>query len=154
MKQALFAIALLGTTAMSAQAVDFVWQGDIFVKTVQGSCAPNGISSGTFFRGVFKPKGEGTNGPDTKLSLIGQRNAMRYIFTNAAYGNKPSVPGTFITSTANVAEVNANFSQASATPANPTANTQTIVLKGRITNFAAIGGCTATIVGSLGLRVD
>jgi hypothetical protein len=154
MKQVLFAIALLGTTAMTAQAAEIIWQGDVFVKSVVGSCAGAGITSGTFFRGVFKPKGEGTNGPDTKLSLIGQRNAQRYLFANSAYGNKPSVAATFITSTANVVELNSNFSQAKATPANPTANTQTIVLEGKITNFAAIGGCTATIVGSLGLRVD
>jgi hypothetical protein len=154
MKRLLIAIMLAGGFANAATAApgEIVWQGDIFVKTVTAGCQGS-WAVGNFSRAVFKPANLGTNGADTKLSLIGTRNGQRYFWPGAKFGNG-AIGGTGIGTTANVFTWTSNFSKATTQPATPTATTQTVVLKATITNFFNNPGCTVTVIGSLGLRPD
>jgi hypothetical protein len=147
------ACALL-LSAGSAQSAFIGWQGDLFVTAANAGCASTGFSKGDFFRAVYLPRNLGTNGPDTRLSFIGSRHAQRYIKANAAYGNG-IWHGTTITGlSAGLLNYNSNMVGAAAAPAVPAATTQTVVLRGTLTNFFGTVGCTVSFSGSLGKQIQ
>lgn len=149
MKRFTMAAMMLCGTICSASA-DTVWQGDLFIIVSNATCAANNLPVGAFFRAVFKPANIDDNGTDTKLSLIGSRNAQRYLLAGKAFGNG-TFSGTGIGTTADHFTWNSVFTAASAAPA-PTINTQAVTLKATIATFDDIAGCTLTIHGSLGKR--
>lgn len=144
---------LLGvTTANSATYLS--WQGDLFVTAANAGCASTGFAKGDFFRATYLPHSLGSNGADTRLSFIGSRHAQRYLKANAAYGNG-TWRGTTITGlSAGLLTYNSTMSSASVSPASPTSSTQTVVLKGTLTNFFGTTGCTVSFSGSLGKQIQ
>ncbi len=152
-KTFVLATALLCGQGISAQAAEVIWQGDMFVTVANAACESGGIVVGSFYRAVFKPRNLEDNPADTRLAMFGSRQALHHNWTGANYGNGP-VDGIVIGSKGNAGSVSSTFSQALIQPATLTATTKTVTVKGRITNFFAVSGCTATLIGSLGNRPD
>ena len=150
MKRLVTAAMLLAGTGLPAFATE-VWQGDMFITAATTACAADGITANDFLRAVYRPRNLADNGVDTKLSLIGSRNAQRYFVANAPLTGTGNYEGILITSRANFQSWTGTFSGATVTPT-PTATTQTIVVKVTFKNYGDIVGCTATLKGSLGHR--
>jgi hypothetical protein len=153
MKRILLAIALTGGSSISTQA-EVVWQGEVFVTAVTSTCSNRGINVGTFYRGVLKPRALDDNGPDTKLSLIGTRQALQYQWNVDDYGNGTGIPGHMIGPTANKFTFTSNVTVASTTPAVIATNTKVVNIRGRFASFFSIAGCTAILSGTLHTRPD
>lgn len=150
MRRLVLGTLLLAGAALPAFATE-VWQGDMFVTAVTSACAADGLVVNDFFRAVYKPRNLVDNGVDTKLSLVGPRNAQRYMVANGPLTGTGNYQATMITSRANVDSWNGGFSAASVLPT-PTATTQTVVVKVTLNTFGDVAGCTVTLKGSLGNR--
>lgn len=141
---------LLSGTALPAFATE-VWQGDMFITAASTACAADGWTINDYMRAVYRPANLVDNGIDSKLSLIGPRNAQRYLVANAAFAGSGTYQGVMITSRANLQSWTSTFSSATVMPT-PTATTQTVVVKATINNFGDVIGCKVTLRGSLGRR--
>jgi hypothetical protein len=155
MKRLLFVVCLLASSAGSSLAAQVVWEGELYLETVTPACATGDFRTGFFsshFHAVFRPANLGDNGPDTFLSLITPRSAFQYTFPGQDFGNG-TFSATGIGGTAKVFTWNTSkFTLASVKPAQLAPNTQTIVLKAKITNFLSNAACTVTVIAGLGLR--
>jgi hypothetical protein len=153
MTRVILAATLIWGSAIAAQA-EVVWQGEVFVTAVTAACSDRGINVGTFYRSVLKPRALDDNGPDTKLSLVGTRQALQYQWNGAGYGNANGIPGHMIGPTANKFTFTSNVSMAATTPTVIATSTKIVNLRGRFTSFFSIAGCTATLSGALHPRPD
>jgi hypothetical protein len=154
MKQFIIAAGLLAMSASSSYATLAVWEGELFVRTASAACKPQGIDGGFFanhWHAVFKPRGIGTNGTDTKFSALNQRSAFQLTWHSRPFGNGV-VDGTGIGGTANLTTWKVTFSGATMSPPVPVPTTPTVILRATIANFSGITGCTVTVVATLGLR--
>jgi hypothetical protein len=155
MKRVFSAALLWAVIIYPAVAAQVVWQGDLFIKEMHGeACVSGDFQTGqyaSYFRAVFKPANLGDNGPNTKLSIVTPRSALQYQWNAASFG-PATVTGTQIGGTANVVTSTATFLVANLSPAAPTEDTQTVVIRAKIQDFFGNAGCTVRLIGSLGNR--
>jgi hypothetical protein len=145
---------LLAATISSASALE--WQGDLFITKSNAACRNEGFEVNQFFRSVLQPAGAALgNDTNTRLSLIGQRNAQRIFLQNDVLDGSGPYNGTFITSRAGFASwTDGTFSGAKLKPATLATSTPSIIVKVTINKFANIVGCSLTLEGTLGQRPD
>jgi hypothetical protein len=151
MKRLVMATWLAGILVSPAAAVE-VWQGDLFVTAATAACAQAGVGVNDFFRAVYRPRNVEDNGQDTRLSLFASRSAHRIVVGNGALAGTGNYTGLQLASTTGVETYNGVFAGAAVTPASPTPNTQTVVVRVTLRTFTGEAGCNATLQGSLGNR--
>jgi hypothetical protein len=164
MKVLIVVASLIAGFAAPASATTLaVWEGFVYVTDVKeatvGACTGTtgpggGVTTGFFtsaFHAVFKPAGLVDNGADTKLLLITNRSAFHHLWQGKAFG-PGNIPTTGFGGTANIFTYTSTFKSASISPAAPTATTQTVVLKAKVSNFFDNADCTVTLIGSLSNR--
>jgi hypothetical protein len=154
------AFAFLALAATDAQAVYYVWQGDVVVTSASGPCGAATserarIATGTVLRSVLRPKSLGTNGTDTRITFLHDSQATwlgvfaRGVMPNgtmAAWGSNHS--GVIR------ANVGGTYTGLTQVPVSPTTTTPSITLAGTLNNFMFISGCTVTFRGGYVRRPD
>ncbi len=143
-------------------AADVTWQGAFVVTNLVGSAAAQAkcttpvdatkaVHKGDIFRVVVRPKNVDINGPDTKLAIS---DGTRLFHMTLPAGAMPS-------GTAGVLGIDENavpqltsttYSGFTQAPAAITASDLKATLKGRITKFMGLAGCTIDFDSALALR--
>jgi hypothetical protein len=144
------ALLAVGISAASAQEV---WQGDLFVAKVTGTCTVEKIAAvGDFYRAVYRPNlaPPPPNQADEALSLITERSAFILEATGKTLRGKGNANGIVIGSRAEVGEA-ATAVDLTITLAKTTSGTPSVEIKGTINNLFNRTGCNVTVVGALGL---
>ena len=149
--------------ALPAHADLFSWQGDLFVTNVNdpAACSAIGLNIGTFGRGVFRPKGLGTNGTVDLLAFHMSRSAFHLAPTGDGNLHQATAAtvhylygsGGFREST------NVALSGVTVAPnSGYTENTATFKIKLQVKNIfppqVGPSGCNATFQGTLARRLN
>jgi hypothetical protein len=150
MKGSLVAAVIVAASASPAFSAQ-VWQGDLFLTGVAAACKDSGFAENDFMRAVFKPAGIEDNGTDSRLLLVGTRNAVRIAVTNGSFAGSGSYTGAAFSSQASQLSWTGTFAGVKIKPA-PSVNVASLSFQMKVTSFFDIKGCTVTLKGSLGVR--
>jgi hypothetical protein len=150
--------ALLTIAASPAHAVTYSWQGDLFVTAVNdaNACGAVGLRVGDFARGVFRPKGLGTNGANDMLAWYFGRSAGHLQASGSLHGATAATVHIIYGSGGLKKVVGAVLSGATVSP-NPVAlNTQAVRITFTMVDAyppqTGVSNCDATFQGTLAKR--
>ena len=151
MQRFTLAAALLAASVATAKA-ETVWIGNGFIDFVGGPSSCTGtFSVGDSFRLVFRPRGGPLgNGIDSQLALVGTRSSviMRIAADDFAAGKNyaPLSVGSTLTIGSTPGGAVTVWQQ---TPASLAANTPSVKIVARFSNFFRITGCFLEVRGKL-----
>ena len=147
MRNVVAAIVSLALSVSAAQAA-VVWQGDAVIDTALSACSADvaiGPTANRVLKTVLRPKNLSDNGINTTVTFIANQTTMFAMIldhgampagTAAVFGNDSS--GVI---KANVGVPYSTFVQ---NPPTIALTTENVTLRGTITNFLYIPGCTVT----------
>ena len=142
---------LLALPAANAQVTDTRFGGEVMIRVVSSACLAAGAGKvvvGAFYHSVFRPRGTATNnGPDSHLNFIALDRSMILTVLNGDLGGTGPYAGTAVR-TFGGSMWSGQRSAFSTLPAVVTETTTEVVIKGRITKFFNISGCTVTFTGT------
>ena len=150
LRSSLAAWLLVAGHAASASSVTQVWQGEAFVLSFTGACAPTNVATpGDYYRLIYRPKLAATDAAEG-LSFVGARATYLAISAagSAMFQGSGTYRGTFISSRA-ATGTTTGASNLSISPLPILTSTSTVSISGTLTNFFAVTGCDVTFRAAL-----
>jgi hypothetical protein len=139
--------------------VVYSWQGDLFVTVNDtAACAAVGLRNGDFARGVFRPKGVGTNGNNDMLAWYFGRSAGHLQPSGSLHGATAATVRIIYGSGGYKQVTGAVLSGATVSPSAPIQTTPrisvTVTMVDAYPPQTGVSNCDATFQGTLIKRPD
>jgi len=149
MKRSLvLALAMLGSMSAHARA-EVVWVGEAIVKFASLGCGTEWLA-GDFGSSIFRPviPGSGENGTVSRLVFSGKSTVIAHE-VNAEFSGDVAYNATLVSPSGIVRTFTSagGIQNATITPAQFSANTQALRVRGRFTRFDNIAGCVVNLDG-------
>ena len=149
MKRSLvLALAMLGTMNAHARA-EVVWVGEVIIKNPSPGCTTEWLA-GDFGSSIFRPviPGSGENGTVSRLVFSGKNTVIAYE-VNGEFSGNVAYNATLVSPSGIVSTFTSSggIQNATITPAQFSANTQALRVRGKFTRFDNIGGCAVNLDG-------
>jgi hypothetical protein len=142
------ALAMLGSMNSHARA-EVVWVGEVIVKTASAGCGTEWLV-GDFGSSIFRPviPGSGENGTVSRLVFSGKNTVIAYE-VNGEFSGNVAYNATLVSPNGIVSTFTSSggIQNATITPAQFSANTQALRVRGRFTRFDDIAGCNVNLDG-------
>ena len=142
------ALAMLGSMNSHARA-EVVWVGEVIVKTASAGCGTEWFV-GDFGSSIFRPviPGSGENGTVSRLVFSGKNTVIAYE-VNGEFSGNVAYNATLVSPSGIVSTFTSSggIQNATITPAQFSANTQALRVRGRFTRFDDIAGCNVNLDG-------
>jgi hypothetical protein len=149
MKRSLvLAWAMLGSMNAHARA-EVVWVGEVIVKSPSPGCSTEWLT-GDFGSSIFRPviPGSGENGTVSRMVFSGKNTVIVYE-VNAEFSGNVAYNATLVSPSGIVSTFTSagGIQNATISPAQFSANTQALRVRGKFTRFDDIAGCNVNLDG-------
>lgn len=144
--------------SMSAAQAAVVWQGEAVIDTASAECSADvaiGPKANRVLKTVLRPKNLSDNGINTTVTFIANQTTMFAMVLNQ--GTMPAgVARVFGNDSSGVIKANVGvpYSTFVQNPPSIALTTENVTLRGTISNFLYISGCTVTFRTAYSKRYD
>jgi hypothetical protein len=133
LKQCFVAAVIVVAAASNASAQFVDWRGSALITTASG-CETLGIDPGFVYNARYRHPNLGDNGASARISMLANFHATHLFHPTGDFNNTfQTVKGVWIAGGGGT--YNASLRMIARTPANITANTQIVTIKGAVNKF-------------------
>jgi hypothetical protein len=133
LKQCIVAAAIVVAAVSNASAEFIDWRGSALITAASG-CDSLGIGPGTVYNARYRHPNLGDNGAPARISMLANYHATSLSHPTGDFNNTfQTVKGVFVGGSGGT--YNGSLRMTSRTPANITANTPIVTIKGIVRNF-------------------